>query len=196
MDKRFIPVAMLAGALALAGCGGGSDTPAVGNGGGNGGGDAVTPETLDGATAKITACTTAACVDGVVTGAEGELTPAQLATLGATADARKKAIAAGTPLGGLSKEAAEQLADALAGGEALRPRSRHIDTLNAKLEPNENWEKGTGSAIGGWEARSYNIPNPEGSSGRVQDIRVWQENDVYIRQLYREFFRSGKGAGA
>ena len=29
MDKRLIPVAMLAGALALAGCGGGSDTPAA-----------------------------------------------------------------------------------------------------------------------------------------------------------------------
>ena len=32
MDKRFIPVAMLAGALALAGCGGGSDTPAASSG--------------------------------------------------------------------------------------------------------------------------------------------------------------------
>ena len=32
MDKRFIPVAMLAGALALAGCGGGSSTTAAGTG--------------------------------------------------------------------------------------------------------------------------------------------------------------------
>ena len=32
MDKRFIPVAMLAGALALAGCGGGSSTTAPGSG--------------------------------------------------------------------------------------------------------------------------------------------------------------------
>jgi len=32
MDKRFIPVAMLAGALALAGCGGGSNTTAGGSG--------------------------------------------------------------------------------------------------------------------------------------------------------------------
>ncbi len=58
----------------------------------------------------------------------------------------------------------------------------------SELQPNEPWKELMGSAIGGWEARSYNIPNPEGSSGRVQDIRVWQENEVYIRQPYRDFF--------
>ena len=38
MDSRFIPVAMLAGALALAGCGGGSSTTASGTGNENGAG--------------------------------------------------------------------------------------------------------------------------------------------------------------
>ncbi|MCY4240280.1 MAG: hypothetical protein OXD36_00880 [Rhodobacter sp.] len=194
MDKRFIPVAMLAGALALAGCGGGSDAPTASSerqnppAGDPPGGPTVT---LAGATTSINACGTDACVDGVVTGAAGDLTAAELATLRSRADARKAAIAAGTPLSGLSKAAAEELADALAGGEALRPGSRHITENDAQLEPNEPWKKLVGSAIGGWEARSYNIPNPEGSSGRVQDIRVWQENDVYIRQLYREFFATG-----
>jgi len=194
--------ALLAGALALAGCGGGGNTvtPASGgnngngagngdgNGDGNGGGNAIT---LASATTEIGDCTDAPCVDAVVEKAEGALTAADLETLRGTAAAKKTALAAPAPLNKLSKTAAEQLADALAGAEALRPGSRHINTTNAELRPNEPWKKLVGSAIGGWEARSYNIPNPAGSSGRVQDIRVWQENEVYIRQLYRKFFAAG-----
>ena len=186
ISKFTLPALTVAGALALAACGGGSDTQTDGNppGGDN-------PVTLASETAKLPTCNDADCVNGVVEGAEGDLSAADLATLRTRADARIAEIAAGTPLSGLSKAAAEELADALAGGEALRPGSRHITEKDAKLEPNEPWKKLVGSAIGGWEARSYNIPNPEGSSGRVQDIRVWQENEVYIRQLYREFFTSG-----
>ena len=191
ISKFTLPALTVAGALALAACGGGSDTQTDGNppGGNPPGGD--NPVTLASETAKLPTCNDADCVNGVVEGAEGDLSAADLATLRTRADARIAEIAAGTPLSGLSKEAAEELADALAGGEALRPGSRHITENDAKLEPNEPWKKLVGSAIGGWEARSYNIPNPEGSSGRVQDIRVWQENEVYIRQLYREFFTSG-----
>ena len=45
MDKRFIPVAMLAGALALAGCGGGSDTPAASSANGANGANGTNPGT-------------------------------------------------------------------------------------------------------------------------------------------------------
>jgi len=203
MDMRLMSAAaLLAGALALAGCGGGGNTvtPASGgnngngagngdgNGDGNGGGNAIT---LASATTEIGDCTDAPCVDAVVEKAEGALTAADLETLRGTAAAKKTALAAPAPLNKLSKTAAEQLADALAGAAALRPGSQHIVTTNAELRANEPWKKGMGSSIGGWEARSYNIPNPAGSSGRVQDIRVWQENEVYIRQLYREFFAAG-----
>ena len=194
ISKLMLPVALLAGALALAGCGGGSDAPTTPNppppppppGG--------TPVTLESATTAVNACGTDACVDGVVTGAAGDLTAAELATLRSRADARKKEIADGTPLTGLNVSAANQLADALAGSEALQLGSRHINPANAEPRGNVPWkEHATAGLPGGWAGEGWREPNPEGSSGEEQDMRVWTENPKHISQKYEAFFSEING---
>jgi len=195
MKQNILIAALLAGMMALAGCGGGSSSaPATGTGtGGNGGGTKTAAETTSEA---IAACADDACVDGEIEKAAKEdsgVSETELAELKTEAETKKTALAANAQLSDIEQSAADELVDALAGSEALKPEIRHINTRNAELDPNEPWKEGTGNAIGGWEARSYNIPNPSGSSGRIQDIRIWQENPVYLSQDYDEFFTSGKG---
>ena len=186
ISKFTLPALTVAGALALAACGGGGGTTTVVDDN-----DDDDPVTLASATTSINACATAACVDGVVEGAEGDLTAAELVTLRATADARKTAIADGTPLTGLNVSAANQLADALAGSEALQLGSRHIDTKNAEPRGNVPWkDHETAGLPGGWEGEGWREPNPEGSSGEEQDMRVWTENPKHISEKYEAFFPS------
>ena len=200
ISKFTLPALTVAGALALAACGGGGGTTTVVDDNDN---DDDDPVTLASATTAINACATAACVDGVVEGAEGDLTAAQLATLGATADARKAAIAAGTPLSGGDVAAANQLADALAGSEALQLGSRHIDLSIAEPRGNVPWTRLDGKPLqsvangqriaglpGGWEGKAWKEPNPEGSSGEEQDMRAWTENPKHISEKYEEFFKA------
>ena len=190
ISKFTLPALTVAGALALAACGGGGGTTTVVDDN-----DDDDPVTLASATTAINACATAACVDGVVEGAEGDLTAQQLATLGATADARKAAIAAGTPLTGLNVSAANQLADALAGSEALQLGSRHINPATAEPLGNVPWkDHETAGLSGGWAGEGWREPNPEGSSGEEQDMRVWTENPKHISEKYEAFFPSGEAA--
>jgi len=187
ISKFTLPALTVAGALALAACGGGGGTTTVVDDN-----DDDDPVTLASATTAINACATAACVDGVVEGAEDDLTEEQLATLQGTAGEKKTALAAGTPLTGGDVSAANQLADALAGSEALQLGSRHINPANAEPRGNVPWkDHATAGLPGGWEGEGWREPNPEGSSGEEQDMRVWTENPKHISQKYEAFFPVG-----
>ena len=207
MKQNIFIVALLAGMLVLAGCGGGSsatpeeetetetettETAAE-----------TTEETaevteFDRVSGLIAACEDEACVTAALEGIDGEeVNGDELTTLQGEAEEKNMELAAAAadqPLTEDDLTAANELVDGIAGSEALELHSSHINRMNAELENNEPWKKMTATPIGGWEARSYQIPNPEGSSGRVQDIRVWQENPVYLSQKYEDFFMAdGKG---
>ncbi len=202
MKQNIFMAALLAAMLAIAGCGGGSSSTGSGTGGGegggdNGGGDPVTKESIS---MKIKDCGDADCVDAAIQEAkDGGISGAELAALEDEAETRKGefAPAGATALAGLEKTQADELLDAIEGSEALPLTSSHISEMTAELANSETWEdgpSGTGPNIGGWTGNSHHIPNPAGSSGRIQDIRYWTENEVYLSQNYIAFF-TGNGKG-
>ena len=201
MKQNIFIAALLAGMLALAGCGGGSSTTSDDDTTTTTTATETTETAAETISAAIAECADDACVEGEIAKAEADdsgVSAEELADLKAEADARKMAIAAAAgdqPLAGNELAAANQLADALAGSEALQLGSRHINPSDAKLLGNVAWDdgpKGTSiGSIGGWTGTSYEERNPEGSSGEEQDMHVWTENPVYISEKYDVFFGTG-----
>ena len=196
MKQNIFMAALLAAMLVIAGCGGGSSSTGSGEGGGDNGGGSVTKEAIS---MKIEDCGDADCVEKAIQEArDGGITGTELADLVAEAETKKGgfAPAGATALAGLEKTQADELLDAIEGSEALPLESSHISEMTAELTNSETWKdgpSGTGPNIGGWTGNSHHIPNPAGSSGRIQDIRYWTEGDVYLSQNYIAFFTSGKG---
>ena len=204
MKQNIFMAALLAAMLALAGCGGGSSSSSENNitppppGGGGG------PVTKEAISMKIEDCGDADCVDAAIQEAkDGGISGDELAALEAEAETKKDgfAPAGATALAGLEKTQADELLDALQGGEALDPEvdSDIFNTRTGELEnADESWKdgpSGTGPNIGGgWTGNSHHIPNPAGSSGRIQDIRYWTENPKWLSQSWNEFFTSGRGS--
>jgi len=199
MKQNIFIAALLAGMLALAGCGGGSSTTSDDDTTTTTTATETTETAAETISEAIAECADDACVEGEIAKAEADdsgVSAEELAALEAEADARKMAIAAAAgdqPLAGNELAAANQLADALAGSEALQLGSRHINPSDAKLLGNVAWDdgpKGTSiGSIGGWTGTSYEERNPEGSSGEEQDMHVWTENPVYISEKYENFFK-------
>ncbi len=199
MKQNIFIAALLAAMLVIAGCGGGSSSTGTGGGegGGDNGGDPVTKEVIS---MRIKDCGDADCVEKAIQDAkDGGITGAELAALEGEANTKKAgfAPAGATALAGLEKTQADELLDAIEGSEALPLESSHISEMTAELTNSETWKdgpSGTGPNIGGWTGNSHHIPNPAGSSGRIQDIRYWTEGDVYLSQNYIDFFSvGGKG---
>ncbi len=203
MKQNIFIAALLAAMLVIAGCGGGSSSTGTGGGegGGDNGGGSVTKEEIS---KKIEACGDADCVDTAIQEAkDGGITGAELAALEDEANTRKAgfAPAGATALAGLEKAHADELLDALQGGEALDPEvdSDIFNTQTGELEnADESWKdgpSGTGPDIGGrWTGNSNHIPNPPSSSGRIQDIRYWTRNGKWLSQSWDEFFTIGRGS--
>ncbi len=184
--------------FALVGCGGSDSTTATTTTT-----PPATPQTeAQKVTAAINGCGTLACVTTELAKIDGNADingeeRSAIETAAATKRTELQRALGRTPLEDDALTAANELADGIAGSEALELDSTHISTSNAELADNEPWKKGSGNSIKGWTARSYNIPNPEGSSGLTQDIRVWQENPVYLSQKYEDFFgEDGNGASS
>ncbi len=198
MKQNIFIAALLAGMLALAGCGGGSSaTPEEET-------ETMTETAAETISAAIAECADDACVEGEIAKAEADdsgVSDEELEDLKVEAEARKEAIAATAgdkPLAGNELAAANQLADALAGSEALELSSLHVDPKTGDTLGNVDWKKHSEvPSLSGWTGSGYREANPEGSSGEEQDLRIWTENPKYISEKYTVFFTgTDDGSGA
>ena len=198
MKQNIFIAALLAAMLAIAGCGGGSSSstpppPPPNNDDLGAAAQAISTAIAD--------CPDAACVDGEIAKAEADgsgVSAEELATLKTAAEARKMAIAnADSSLSESELAAAFQLADGLAGSEALQLGSFEINTTTAIPTSSADWkDHATANLPKGWEGKGWRDPNPEGSDGEEEDMRVWTENSLHISQNYVEFFQAKVQLGA
>ena len=187
MKQNFFMAALLAAMLAIAGCGGGSSSSSSDTNT-----TTETPKTKAQFSTAIGACTTEACVTGLITQIEGStLSEADKTELKSEADGKIAMLDTDPSLTDSELAASFELLDALATSSALTPGNPYINTDNAELKTGSiflNTDKKAFADIGGWTGASYNIPNPEGVSGEVHDLRIWTENTPYMEQKYVEFF--------
>ena len=198
MKQNIFIAALLAAMLAIAGCGGGSSSstpppPPPNNDDLGAAAQAISTAIAD--------CPDAACVDGEIAKAEADgsgVSAEELATLKTAAEDRKIAIAsADSSLSESELAAAFQLADGLAGSEALQLGSFEIDTQTAMPTSSADWkDQATANLPLRWEGKGWRDPNPEGSDGEEEDMRVWTQNGLYISEKYDVFFATTGRAGA
>ena len=191
MKQNFFMAALLAAMLVIAGCGGGSSSSSSETTT-----TTETPKTKAEFSTAIGACTTEACVTGLITQIEGStLSDADKTELKSEADGKIAMLDTDPSLTDSELAAAFQLADGLAGSEALQLGSFEINTTTAMPTSSADWkDHATANLPLRWEGKGWRDPNPEGSDGEEEDMRVWTQNDLYISEKYDVFFATSSGS--